>query len=213
MHGLWNGSSLLGVEAYFAVYAFWMVPVFVLAIVLGVQSRRREQRIVAAKLPGMVQAGDGDPERGDLAGLDPQPQAGHRPGGPASADGQAGKTVKKFASPGSRAGVRARPDRPRLRRPAGVRAAERGGLRGHAAGQPRPCCSGWRVTARTGVSAPPRPSCGRSRRTPPAARPAGRRCPSCRGPALRRRHARPRRPRTAARRAPAAASGISAPRL
>jgi hypothetical protein len=57
MHGLWNGSSLLGVGAYFAVYAFWMVPIFALAIVLGVQSRRREQRIVAAKLPGMVQAG------------------------------------------------------------------------------------------------------------------------------------------------------------
>ena len=34
-----------------------MVPIFGLAIVLGVDSRRREQRIVAAKLPGMVAAG------------------------------------------------------------------------------------------------------------------------------------------------------------
>ena len=57
MHGLWNGSSLLSVEAYFLTYIFWMVPVFALAIVLGVQSRRREQRIVAEKLPGMVAAG------------------------------------------------------------------------------------------------------------------------------------------------------------
>jgi protease PrsW len=57
MHGLWNGSSLLSVEAYFLTYLFWMVPVFVLAIVLGVSSRRREQRVVAEKLPGMVAAG------------------------------------------------------------------------------------------------------------------------------------------------------------
>lgn len=57
MHGLWNGSSLLGIEWYFGVYVLWMVPIFGLAIVLAVQSRRREQRIVAAKLPGMVQAG------------------------------------------------------------------------------------------------------------------------------------------------------------
>ena len=57
MHGLWNGSSLLSIEAYFLIYVFWMVPIFALAIVLGVQSRRREQRIVAAKLPGMVAAG------------------------------------------------------------------------------------------------------------------------------------------------------------
>ena len=57
MHGLWNGSSLLSVEAYFLTYVFWMVPIFVLAIVLGVPSRRREQRVVAAKLPGMVAAG------------------------------------------------------------------------------------------------------------------------------------------------------------
>ena len=57
MHGLWNGSSLLGVGWYFGVYVLWMMPIFALAIVLGVQSRRREQRIVAAKLPGMVQAG------------------------------------------------------------------------------------------------------------------------------------------------------------
>jgi RsiW-degrading membrane proteinase PrsW (M82 family) len=57
MHALWNGSSFFGIEAYFGVYFLWMVPVFVVAIVLGVTSRRREQRVVAAKLPGMVAAG------------------------------------------------------------------------------------------------------------------------------------------------------------
>ncbi len=57
LHGLWNGSALLGPGAYFGVYLLWMVPVFALAIVLAVRSRRREQTIVAAKLPGMVAAG------------------------------------------------------------------------------------------------------------------------------------------------------------
>jgi RsiW-degrading membrane proteinase PrsW (M82 family) len=57
MHGLWNGSSLLSVEAYFLVYVLWMVPIFGLAIWLAVASRHREQRVVAAKLPGMVAAG------------------------------------------------------------------------------------------------------------------------------------------------------------
>ncbi|MCX2715487.1 PrsW family intramembrane metalloprotease [Mycolicibacterium sp. J2] len=57
MHMLWNGSSLLGVETYFAVYVLWMVPIFGLGIALGVYSRRREQRVVAEKLPGMVAAG------------------------------------------------------------------------------------------------------------------------------------------------------------
>jgi RsiW-degrading membrane proteinase PrsW (M82 family) len=57
MHALWNGSSFFGIEAYFLVYFVWMVPVFGLAIALAIGSRRREQRIVAAKLPGMVSAG------------------------------------------------------------------------------------------------------------------------------------------------------------
>ena len=56
MHALWNGSSLIGIEAYFLIYLLWMVPVFGLAIVLAVHSRRREQRIVTEKLPGMVAA-------------------------------------------------------------------------------------------------------------------------------------------------------------
>ena len=57
VHGLWNGSSLLGLGAYLLVYVMWMVPIFGLAIWLAVASRRREQQLVAAKLPGMVAAG------------------------------------------------------------------------------------------------------------------------------------------------------------
>ncbi|MBI3691476.1 MAG: PrsW family intramembrane metalloprotease, partial [Mycolicibacterium aromaticivorans] len=56
MHGLWNGSTLIGVGAYFGVYVVWMMPVFALAVTLAVRSRRREQRVVAEKLPGIVEA-------------------------------------------------------------------------------------------------------------------------------------------------------------
>jgi RsiW-degrading membrane proteinase PrsW (M82 family) len=57
MHALWNGSSLLGGAAYLLTYVLWMVPIFALTIGLAVTSRRREQRLVAAKLPGMAAAG------------------------------------------------------------------------------------------------------------------------------------------------------------
>lgn len=57
MHGLWNGSALAGPGAYFGLYVVWMMPVFALAVTLAVSSRRREQRVVAEKLPGMVAAG------------------------------------------------------------------------------------------------------------------------------------------------------------
>ena len=96
MHGLWNGSSLLSVEAYFLTYIFWMVPVFALAIVLGVQSRRREQRVVADKLPGMVAAGVVTPNeatwlgsiRNRKAAIGQATRIGGRP---------AAKSVKNFA--------------------------------------------------------------------------------------------------------------------
>jgi protease PrsW len=97
MHGLWNGSSLVGFEAYLVIYALWMVPVFVLVIVLGVQSRRREQRIAAEKLPGMVAAGLVTANEATWLGslrsrklaINEATRSGGRP---------AGKTVKKFAA-------------------------------------------------------------------------------------------------------------------
>ena len=96
MHGLWNGSSLLGVEAYLLVYVLWMVPIFGLAIWLGVASRRREQRVVAEKLPGMVAAGLVTPNeatwlgsiRNRKAAIGQATRIGGRP---------AGKSVKNFA--------------------------------------------------------------------------------------------------------------------
>lgn len=96
MHGLWNGSALVGPGAYFGLYVVWMMPVFFLAIVLAVRSRRREQKIVAEKLPGMVAAGLVTPaETAWLGSIKTRKQAvaaaigfGGRP---------AGMGVKKFA--------------------------------------------------------------------------------------------------------------------
>jgi RsiW-degrading membrane proteinase PrsW (M82 family) len=96
MHGLWNGSALLGPGAYFGLYFVWMMPVFALAVTLAVRSRRREQRIVAEKLPGMVSAGLITPaEAGWLGTIRTRKQVvaaakgfGGRP---------AGRGIKKFA--------------------------------------------------------------------------------------------------------------------
>ena len=141
MHGLWNGSSLLGVETYFVVYLLWMVPIFGLAIWLGVAQppqgaadRRRE----AARHGG---GGPGDPQRGDLAGLDPSPQGGDRRGDAGSAESrrEGGQELRR---PGGGAGVRPRSHRPRLRRRAGERAAERGGVRGARARAAAPALQG-----------------------------------------------------------------------
>ncbi len=57
LHAMWNGSALLGPGGYLAVYVIWMMPVFTLAMLLAVHSRRREQRVVTTKLAGMVAAG------------------------------------------------------------------------------------------------------------------------------------------------------------
>jgi RsiW-degrading membrane proteinase PrsW (M82 family) len=97
MHGLWNASSLGGAGTYFGVYLLWMVPIFVLAIGLGVGSRRREQRIVAEKLPGMVAAGlITDNEASWLGSIRNRKLAMHearRHGGKT-----ASRSVKRFAS-------------------------------------------------------------------------------------------------------------------
>ena len=97
LHGLWNGSSLVSAGTYFAVYLLWMVPIFVVMIVVAVYSRRREQRVVADKLPGMVSAGLITPNEatwlGSLryrhAAIKQAGQAGGRP---------AGKAVAAFAA-------------------------------------------------------------------------------------------------------------------
>lgn len=57
LHGLWNGSALMGASTYLLVYVLWMMPIFGLAIALSVGSRRRERRIIHAHLPAMVAGG------------------------------------------------------------------------------------------------------------------------------------------------------------
>ncbi|MUM22929.1 PrsW family intramembrane metalloprotease [Mycobacterium sp. CBMA271] len=97
MHGLWNGSAFFGPEAYIGVYLLWMVPIFVLMIVVGVRSRRKEQRVVAEKLPGMVAAGLVTPsEAGWLGSIKARKHAiaeAKRVGGAPS-----GAAVKNFAA-------------------------------------------------------------------------------------------------------------------
>ena len=97
MHALWNGSSLLGPKVYLLVYVLWMVPIFALAIGLGLASRSREQRVVAAKLPGMVAAGLVTPNEATWLGSIRTRRSAiaeaTRFGGPA-----AGKAVKNFAA-------------------------------------------------------------------------------------------------------------------
>lgn len=97
MHALWNGSSLLGGGAYLLVYVLWMVPIFALTVVLAVHSRRREQRLVAAKLPGMAAAGVITPNEatwlGSIRGRKQAVAEATRMGGR-----PAGKAVKAFAA-------------------------------------------------------------------------------------------------------------------
>ena len=96
MHGLWNGSAMFGASTYLGVYVLWMMPIFALAIVLAITSRRREQRIVAAKLPHMVATGLVAPVEANWLGSMRTRKAAvqtasHYGGRPA------GSAVKKFA--------------------------------------------------------------------------------------------------------------------
>ncbi|MGE5695628.1 MAG: PrsW family intramembrane metalloprotease [Candidatus Sericytochromatia bacterium] len=97
MHALWNGSSVLSFGAYLLVYVAWMMPIFGLAIWLAIASRRREQRVVAAKLPGMVAANLVTPNEstwlGSIRTRKLAIDAATRAGGPA-----AGRAVKNFAA-------------------------------------------------------------------------------------------------------------------
>ncbi|MFI5613562.1 PrsW family intramembrane metalloprotease [Amycolatopsis sp. NPDC051903] len=56
LHALWNSSATLGgSKAFLTVYFLIMVPLFVGVVYVIVLQRRREQRIVAAALPKMVE--------------------------------------------------------------------------------------------------------------------------------------------------------------
>lgn len=96
LHAMWNGSSLAGPAVYFGLYVCWMMPVFALGITFAVRSRRREQQVVAAKLPGMVAAGVVTPVEaqwlGSLATRGRALADARRMGGP-----DAQKAAKEFA--------------------------------------------------------------------------------------------------------------------
>lgn len=58
LHALWNGSaSLADGQALPTVYLMIMVPIFGFTLLLVLYQRRREQRIIAAELPGFAHAG------------------------------------------------------------------------------------------------------------------------------------------------------------
>ncbi|MGQ0483205.1 MAG: PrsW family intramembrane metalloprotease [Pseudonocardia sp.] len=58
LHALWNGSaSLAGGQALVLVYLLVMVPIFGFVLLLVYYQRRREQRVIAAELPGFAHAG------------------------------------------------------------------------------------------------------------------------------------------------------------
>jgi RsiW-degrading membrane proteinase PrsW (M82 family) len=87
MHSLWNGSATVGAGMYLLIYVCWMVPIFTLAIGIAVYSRRREQRVVAGKLPGLVESRLITPNEATWLG-----SLRTQMGGKA-----AGKSVKEFA--------------------------------------------------------------------------------------------------------------------
>lgn len=96
MHALWNGSTVIGAGTYFLIYLFWMVPIFLLAVGTAILGRRREQRMVAEKLPGLVASGLITPNEatwlGSMRTRKVAIAAATQMGGKA-----AGKSVKAFA--------------------------------------------------------------------------------------------------------------------
>ena len=57
MHAMWNGSSSFGEYGFFAVYAVFMVPSFVLLTWLVIWTRQRELGTVRSELPAYAVAG------------------------------------------------------------------------------------------------------------------------------------------------------------
>jgi len=57
LHALWNGAAVLGgAQTFLNVYFLIMVPIFIAVVMLVLMQRRREQRIVEAALPRMLDA-------------------------------------------------------------------------------------------------------------------------------------------------------------
>ncbi|MGV0625374.1 PrsW family intramembrane metalloprotease [Mycolicibacter minnesotensis] len=98
MHASWNASLAIGGGQLFLItYLFWMVPVFLLMVLLAVLSRRHEQQLVAGKLPLMVAGGLISPNEatwlGSIRTRKHAIREATRIGGR-----RAGRSVKKFAA-------------------------------------------------------------------------------------------------------------------
>ncbi|WP_419179188.1 PrsW family intramembrane metalloprotease [Mycolicibacter engbaekii] len=98
MHASWNASLAMGGgQLFLATYVFWLAPVFLLMVLLGMLSRRHEQHLVASKLPGMVASGLISPNEATWLGsirhrrmaIREATRIGGRP---------AGRAVKRFAT-------------------------------------------------------------------------------------------------------------------
>jgi RsiW-degrading membrane proteinase PrsW (M82 family) len=57
LHGLWNASASFGPRTLVGIYLLVMLPMFAFVVALVLYQRRREQRVVAAELPGFAAAG------------------------------------------------------------------------------------------------------------------------------------------------------------
>jgi RsiW-degrading membrane proteinase PrsW (M82 family) len=97
LHASWNASLAMGGGQLFLVtYLFWLVPVFLLMVLLAILSRRHEQQLVATKLPAMVAGGLISPNEATWLGsirtrkhaIREATRIGGRP---------AGRAVKRFA--------------------------------------------------------------------------------------------------------------------
>jgi RsiW-degrading membrane proteinase PrsW (M82 family) len=165
LHAMWNGSATVGGgEAFFGVYLFVMLPLFVGMIILLSWQRRREQRTVAAQLPGFAAAGWIAPSEvqllSSLAGRSRWQRAVRRRSGKAAAkavaDYQAAVTELAF--------LRARMSRgtvgPHARQWHDEALAGLVTARARAMGQPEALTAAWRQPPPSGWSPPPPPPPG-----------------------------------------------------
>jgi protease PrsW len=165
LHAMWNGSATVGGgEAFFGVYLFIMLPLFVGMIILVSWQRHREHRTVAAQLPGFAAAGWIAPSEvqllSSLAGRSRWQRAVRRRSGRAAAkavaDYQAAVTELAF--------LRARMSRgavgPHARQWHDEALAGLVAARARAMGQPEALTAAWRQPPPSGWAPPPPPPPG-----------------------------------------------------